>query len=86
MSVRLSEGKAVLGPDHLHEWAVLNNRVITWFKDNPQVKISHVCQEAGVNQGNLSMAISKNQIGEETLDKIVAVIEKYGFSKAPDIK
>ena len=86
MSVRISEGKAVIAPDHLHQWAMLNNQVIAWFKDNPQIKVSHICEESGVNQGNLSVAIGKNQISEEILEKLVSVIEKYGFVKQEHIK
>jgi len=79
LSVRLTDGKASIEPDMLHEWAVLNNKVITWLKENTHIKISHICDEAQINQGNLSVAIGKGQISQENLEKIIEVIKKFGY-------
>jgi len=81
LSVRLTDGKATVDMSHVKNWADTNTSVLKWFRDNQQIKISAICQEAGVNQGNLSTGISKGQISEENLGKIIKVISKYGYKK-----
>lgn len=79
LSVRLSDTKAVIEWDQVDKWADLNRQVIGWFKDHPEIKISHLCSDAGISQGSMSMSLSKGQIKEEALEKIIPVIEKLGF-------
>lgn len=81
LSVRLSDGKAVMDSDKVDIWLKLNDRVIKWLKDNPIIKMSHICDESGLNQGNLVTSIKKGQISEENLEKIVKVISKLGFKR-----
>lgn len=82
---KLKPGEFV-GPAYLADLPICKKEataelVVAWIKDHPMFKWSSMCIKFGIHKGNFGTMMKSDNpvIKDEILDKIVAVIELYGF-------
>lgn len=55
-------------------------KVAKWIKEATIINRKALCEEAKMDRGNLDKFLSKGEIPEKHLSKIIPIISKYGYS------